>query len=88
MPRSVFSPSYEHFRELLIQARKDAGLTQTEVAALLKRPQSYISKYENGERRLDLIEFLELARVLHLDAVAVIRNLRDYLAEQPEASNG
>jgi transcriptional regulator with XRE-family HTH domain len=87
MPKSMFSPGYEHFRELLVQARKDAGLTQNEVASLLKRPQSYVSKYENGERRLDLIEFLELTHILHLDAVTVIRDLQDYLARQPDTSN-
>jgi transcriptional regulator with XRE-family HTH domain len=82
MPKSVFSPGYERFRELLIQARKDAGLTQVEVASLLKRPQSYVSKYENSERRLDLIEFLEIADVLRLDAVTVLRDLQAYIAEQ------
>lgn len=79
MPKSVFSPAYEQFRARLIQARTDAGLTQTDVASLLKRPQSYVSKYENGERRLDVIEFLEIAQVLRLDASSVVLDLQHYL---------
>jgi transcriptional regulator with XRE-family HTH domain len=78
MPRSVFSPRYRRFRELLIQARKDAGLTQSDLAARLKRPQSFVSKYENGERRLDLIELLDVAAVLHLDVVAIIHDLQQH----------
>lgn len=82
MPKSVFSPAYEQFRARLIQARIDAGLTQMEVATLLKRPQSFVSKYENGERRLDVIEFLEIAQVLQIDVAAVVHDLQQYLPKQ------
>jgi transcriptional regulator with XRE-family HTH domain len=76
MPKSVFSPRYRRFRDLLIQARKDAELTQTELADRLERPQSFVSKYENGERRLDLIEFLDVAIVLRIDVATFIRDLQ------------
>jgi transcriptional regulator with XRE-family HTH domain len=82
MPKSVFSPAYEQFRARLVHARTDAGLTQTDVAALLQRPQSYVSKYENGERRLDVIEFLEIAQVLQIDVAAVIHDLQQYLPKR------
>jgi transcriptional regulator with XRE-family HTH domain len=82
MPKSVYTPLYERFRELLVQARKNAGLTQSELADLLRRPQSYVSKYENGERRLDLIEFLELAPLLHINVAAFIRELQEPLPPQ------
>lgn len=74
--KSVFSHVYLLFRQLLVQARKDAGLTQAELAAKLNRPQSYVSKYESGERRLDVIEFLEVARSLGFDAATFIRVLQ------------
>jgi len=77
MPKSVFSPRYRRFRELLIQARKDAGLTQNELADRLNRPQSFVSKYENGERRLDLIEFLDVAAILRIDAITFIGDLQE-----------
>ena len=55
MPKSIFTPEYDRFRLLLIQARKTAGLTQVELAERLRKPQSYVSKFERGERRLDVI---------------------------------
>ncbi|MDJ0798660.1 MAG: helix-turn-helix transcriptional regulator [Calothrix sp. MO_167.B12] len=75
MPKSVFSPKYNQFRILLIEARKAAGMTQTELSTKLSRPQSYVSKYERGERRLDLIEFLEVAEALNINPTAFIEQL-------------
>ena len=51
------------FVERLKQARLEAGLTQVEVARQLRRPQSFVSKAETGERRLDIVETDELARI-------------------------
>ena len=61
MTKSVHTKNYTRFLELLITARKDADVTQDEVARRLNRPQSFVSKYENGERRVDIIEFIEIA---------------------------
>jgi transcriptional regulator with XRE-family HTH domain len=47
----------------LKKARQEAGLTQTEVALALGRPQSFLSKCESGERRVDYVELLEFARL-------------------------
>ena len=73
--KSIYSKKYEQFLDLLIQARKDADLTQVEVASRLGRPQSFVSKYENGERRLDVVEFLDVAEAIDLDAIKLIRRL-------------
>ena len=63
-PRKSFhSQAYERFLERLIRARLDAGLTQIEVARRLRRPQSYVSKCESGERRVDVVELAEFAEV-------------------------
>ncbi|MEH2450108.1 helix-turn-helix domain-containing protein [Nostoc sp.] len=78
MPKSVFSEEYNRFRQLLIEARKAAKLTQAELSAKLELPQSYVSKYERGERRLDLIEFLQVAQVLEIDPLAFIEELLKY----------
>ena len=75
MPKSVFSEEYNRFRQLLIETRKAAKLTQAELSAKLGLPQSYVSKYERGERRLDLIEFLQVAQVLEIDPLAFIEEL-------------
>ena len=75
MTKSVYTQQYRRFRALLIQARKAEGLTQVALAARLERPQSFVSKVERGERRLDVIEFLEVARVLRLDVVTFLSKL-------------
>lgn len=75
MTRSVFTGRYERLRKLLVGARKAAGMTQAELAAKLRRPQSYVSKYERGERRLDVIEFLEVAKVVGADPVAILQQV-------------
>jgi transcriptional regulator with XRE-family HTH domain len=81
--RSVFSGKYDVFRRLLIEARKEAGLTQVGLAEKLSHPQSYVSKYERGERRLDVIEFLEVARAIGIDAFAFLRVLDNSSTTQP-----
>lgn len=68
MASSLHSNRYQIFRELLVKAREEAHLTQVQVAELLGKPQSFVSKYERGERRLDFCEFLELAAHLNFDA--------------------
>jgi transcriptional regulator with XRE-family HTH domain len=73
--RSVFSPAYRRLREWLVEARRARGITQTQLADLLERPQSFISKYERGERRLDFVEVLEIAAALRVDACDLIGEL-------------
>lgn len=73
--KSVFTPRYARLRELLVDARAQAGLTQADLAGRLGRPQSYVSKYERGERRLDVVEFLEVAHALQTKAAALIAEL-------------
>ncbi|EOG7617899.1 XRE family transcriptional regulator [Vibrio cholerae] len=75
MTYSVFSKKYEIFRLLLVSERKEAGVTQRSLAEQLGKPQSFVSKYENGERRIDLVEFLDIAAALQFDAYEFIKNL-------------
>ena len=55
MRKPIHTAAQERFLALLKGARKSAGLTQAEVAGRLKKPQSFVAKYENGERRLDVL---------------------------------
>ena len=64
MPRTLSSPAYKKLQELLTSARNEAGFTQADLAAQLDRPQSFVSKYENGERSLDVIEFVAVCSAL------------------------
>ena len=68
--------AHERFRALLIEARKRAGMTQVELSKKLRRPQSFVSKYENGERRLDVPEFLEVTEALGADPQRLLKALQ------------
>ena len=59
----AYQKGYTSFRERLIRARKDAGLTQGEVNDRMGKPHSFISKCELGERRVDFVELQLLARI-------------------------
>ena len=83
MASSVFSDAYASLTSTLVAARRDAGLTQVEVAVQLGKPQSYVSKYESGERRLDVVEFCTIATALRLSPVEL---LQKFLAKDPEVS--
>lgn len=60
---------------LYYRTPKGAGLTQAALAAKLGKPQSYVSKYERGERRVDVVELLEIADALGVDAAALVAEL-------------
>ena len=75
MPRSRRSPRHRALQSLLAQGRVAAGLTQVELAVRLQRPQSFVSKYEAGERRLDVVELLEVTQAIGCDPAGVIAAL-------------
>jgi transcriptional regulator with XRE-family HTH domain len=56
--------------------RKKAGLTQTVVAERLSKPPSYVAKYELGDRRLHLLEYMDIAAAIGFDACKLIRALK------------
>jgi transcriptional regulator with XRE-family HTH domain len=73
--KSVHSSDQAVFCELMVGARKAAGLTQQALARRLKRPQSFVAKYEGGERRLDVVEFITITRVLGADPLKLMTTL-------------
>jgi transcriptional regulator with XRE-family HTH domain len=73
--KSLHQPEYQALCALLAEARRKAGLSQQEVAKRLRRPQSFVAKYEGGERRLDVIEFLSVSEVLGADPIRLLRGL-------------
>jgi transcriptional regulator with XRE-family HTH domain len=83
MPKSVFSGAHRHLVAVLKGAREEAGLTQAELARRVGKDQSYISIIEGSQRRVDVLEFVALARALGADEVelftAVARRLPDQL---------
>ena len=72
-PRAI---DKEAFLGALREVRDEVGLTQAELAARLGRPQSFVSKYESGERRLDLIELSEVCAALGISLENFVSRVR------------
>lgn len=72
--KSTYTAKYDSFREALKKARIEQGLKQQIVAERLNVPQSFISKYENGERRLDVVEFIEIAKALGINPCKILKD--------------
>ena len=77
-----FATPYLRLQRLLVEARHARGLTQSDVAHDLQVPQSFVSKYERGERRLDIVELLRILRILGLD----VRDVLDGITESEDSS--
>ena len=75
MAKSIFTREYKTLCRELIEIRKRNNLTQMQIAKRLARPQSYVSKYEHGERRLDVVEFVQVAKAVGVDPCAILKKL-------------
>jgi transcriptional regulator with XRE-family HTH domain len=67
----------KHLLELLRQVRVEAGLRQVDLAKKLRRPQSFVSKYESGERRLDLLELQQVCSALHISVTEFVKRFEE-----------
>ncbi len=72
--KSVHSADQAAFCALMIAARRAAGLTQQALALRLKKPQSFVAKYEGGERRLDVVEYVAVMRAIGGDPLKLFRD--------------
>ena len=77
MKNSIYTQKHEALVECLVEARKSASMTQQTVADALGKPQFFVAKYENGERRLDVIELMEIATILSADFHAMVDRVAD-----------
>jgi transcriptional regulator with XRE-family HTH domain len=73
--KALYERRYTAFTGLLKEERNKAGLTQAKLSKKLRRPQSYVSKYERGDRRIDVVEFLEIARAIGFDPNEFLQKL-------------
>ena len=76
MQKSLSSATQKNLLKLLRQVREEAGLRQVDVAERLDQPQSFVSKYESGERRLDLLELELVCAACEIDLVEFVRRYR------------
>jgi len=77
LPSSIFTQRHQELIGFIASARKAAGITQVELAERLGRPQSFVSKVERGERRLDVIEFCQVAEALGRDPANLLKEFLD-----------
>lgn len=77
--------NYIIFLHFIRQARLDSEITQQELAKNLQKPQSFVSKYESGERKLDVIEFIEICKVLNLDSGDFLKQIERKINETQSA---
>jgi len=75
MPRSVFTAAYAALIERIVRARRQSGFTQLELAEKLGKPQSFISKIEQGQRRVDVVEFCAIIEALGGDPLRVMAEI-------------
>jgi transcriptional regulator with XRE-family HTH domain len=76
MPKSVHSKRHHIIATALADQRRGKGLTQAQVAKALGRHQPFIANIESGERRVDLVELLDIASIIDLDVEGLIHSLR------------
>jgi len=85
-PNPVFSSEYGHVRHVLIEARREAGVSQRALAARLDKAGSHIAMIERGQRRVDLLEFCRIAECLGLPAEELVRRIERRLRAAQAAS--
>lgn len=77
MEKSIYSEHQERLQELLRLARVDAGLRQVDLAHRVGQPQSFVSKYESGERRLDLLELRQICEAVGMSLGEFVRRFEE-----------
>lgn len=73
--KTLRGPGHRRVISVLVAARREAKMTQRDLALALKRPNSLVGRIEAGERRLDVIEFIEIARILGADPKRLFEQL-------------
>jgi transcriptional regulator with XRE-family HTH domain len=77
LAKAVGSARQRALIDFLVKRRNELGLTQAQVATRLGEYQSFVARLESGQRRVDVVEFLELAKILKFDPVQLIASLKD-----------
>jgi transcriptional regulator with XRE-family HTH domain len=83
MEKSIFTREYDVLRSLLREVRRRCGVTQVDLAARLNETQSFVSKCERGERRLDLVQLAEFCRALNLPLIDFVQEYQQRCRPRP-----
>lgn len=76
MPKSLNSPLQKKLARMLVELRQKAGLRQVDLAAKLGVYQSWVTHMESGQRRIDVIELIELGKAIGFDPAELVRKLK------------
>lgn len=82
MPASMFTDAYRVLLECLVEARRDSGVSQTELGRRMGKGQKFVSVVETGVRRIDIVEFIDWTRALDLDPVAMFAKILGHIEPQ------
>lgn len=83
MPKTIFGGDHRHLVEVLVQARQKSGLTQAQLADRVQKDQTFISIIERGQRRVDVLEFVALARAMEADPARLFAEVLRRLPAKP-----
>lgn len=86
MPSSLYTDDYVAFVDRLVAVRRELGVTQDELASRLGKPQSFVSKSERRQRRIDVVEFVAIAEALELDPAVLLQRLAEGLTKNAAKS--
>lgn len=84
MRRWVSSPTYKGAIAALVEARHSSGMTQRQLAVAIGKPASFVAKVETGERRLDFVEFVAVARALGFEPAKLMSVVVDRIGQDLE----
>jgi predicted transcriptional regulator len=86
MPKVISKTEQMILQKLLRDVRKEANLSQQELAIRLGKPQSFVSKYESGERRLDIIELYQVCQAIQISLADFTKRLENLLLDKSNAT--
>lgn len=72
MPKTVFTGAHQHIVDVLVEARRQSGLTQAQLAAKVGKDQTFVSLIERSQRRVDVLEFVALASAMGADPMKLL----------------
>lgn len=73
---------YKELSHFLVKKRIEAGITQSELAQRILKPQSFVSKYESFERRLDVIEFIDICIALNASPSFILKEFEQHAGQE------
>lgn len=82
MPKTVFTGAHQHIVDVLVEARRQSGLTQAQLAAKVGKDQTFVSLIERSQRRVDVLEFVALSTAMGVDPQKMFEKVIDRIPQE------